>query len=87
MTDFGQVLFILALNNLHYPLHIRSFLESTKLAFLHGFISIQQQNMEGKGKFAYIVNTGLLHNALGNILLILIGLSLAGLGLIILKAL
>lgn len=26
MTDFGQLLWILALNNVHYPLNLRTFL-------------------------------------------------------------
>ena len=56
MTDFAQILFVLALNNIHYPLHLRSFLESTKLTFLNKFVAIIQDNMNGKGKFGYIVD-------------------------------
>lgn len=79
MTDYGQLLWILALNNIHYPLGLRSFLESTKVATLHGIMGIKQEDMEGSGKFGYVVNDGLLQNAFGNILIVVIGLALLGL--------
>ena len=56
ITDFGQLLWILALNNVHYPFNLRTFLESSKVANLHKFMSISQPNMYGNGKFAYVVN-------------------------------
>jgi hypothetical protein len=37
-TDFAQIVFVVALTNIHYPIHLRSFLEDGSLAFLHGFI-------------------------------------------------
>jgi len=73
MTDFAQILWILALNNIHYPFNLRTFLESTKISTLNGFLGIQQPNMDGSGKFSYLVNDGLLQNAFGNIIIVFIG--------------
>ncbi len=87
MTDFGQLLWVLALNNIHYPFNLRTFLEGSKVAHLHGFIAIEQTNMEGSGKFAYVVNEGLLQNAFGNIIICVIGLSIAAFGLLVFKIL
>ncbi len=84
MTDYAQLLWILALNNVHYPLNLRTFLEGTKVAVLHKFISAEQPNMSGSGKFGYIVNDGLIENSLSNIVIIVIGLSIAGIGLLLL---
>ena len=40
ITDFGQLIFLLALLNVHYPCHFASFLESTKLAHLKNLLSL-----------------------------------------------
>jgi len=40
MTDFAQVLFLMALVNYHYPFHLASFLESTGIAHFHNIISV-----------------------------------------------
>jgi hypothetical protein len=45
MTDFGQMFFIIYLNNVHYPFNLRSFLSGSKFAVLNQIISIPQQNM------------------------------------------
>lgn len=85
MIDYAQVLFIIGLNNIHYPLHLRSMLEDAGLSFLNGFAGIEQDKMNGKGKLAYVVNNGLLSNAFGNIVIIIIGLGLTGLGYVLMK--
>ena len=78
MTDFAQLLWILALNNIHYPKNLRTFLESTKIATLHGVMGVEQNNMEGSGKFGYVVNAGLLQNAFGNVVIVFVGFLLVG---------
>lgn len=85
MTDFGQLLWILALNNIHYPLNLRTFLESTKTASLHGFMGISQPNMTGSGKFGYVTNAGLLQNSFGNIIIVFLGVIMVAIGFGVLK--
>jgi hypothetical protein len=40
MLDFAQTLFLVGLVDSHYPRNLASFLESARIAHLHGFISI-----------------------------------------------
>lgn len=87
MTDYAQVLFIVGLSNIHYPLHLRSYLENTGLAWLNRFVEAKKNNVEGKGKFKYVVDNGLLSNSMGNILIVIIGLVISIIGFVIMKIL
>ena len=78
MLDFAQTLFLVGLVNYHFPFNLASFLESTSIAHLHGFISISQPDSLGEGKFMYLTGVGFLSNTLTNLLLIaaIVGISL-----------
>jgi hypothetical protein len=74
MTDFAQLVYLMAFFNLHYPNNLASVLESGAMAHLHGFIKIVQYNAVGKGKFSYITDMGLLSNSAINLIVIAAGL-------------
>ena len=48
-------------------------------------MGIKQSNMEGSGKFGYLINAGLLQNAFGNIIIVFIGFILVAIGYGVLK--
>jgi hypothetical protein len=48
MTDFAQLVYLMALVNLHYPKNLASALESGAYAHLHKFIAFIQNYSMGK---------------------------------------
>lgn len=72
MIDFAQTLFLIGLVDCHFPTHLASFLESAGIANLHGFLSIEQSDSLGDGKFMYLTGTGFLTNTLTNWVVIVI---------------
>lgn len=76
-TDFAQLVYLLALVNLHYPANLASLLEDSRVAHLHGILHIEQKSAVGPAKFKYVADMGLLSNCVFNFAVIGIGLFLA----------
>lgn len=76
MTDFAQLIYLLALVNLHYPNNLYTALQSSNLAHLHGIVQVEQMHAVGRAKFSYLTDMGLLSNCTANLLVIAIGLVL-----------
>lgn len=79
MVDFAQTLFLVGLVDSHFPFHLASFLEGTRIAHLNGVISLEQDGAPGEGKFMYLTGTSFIANTLANWILFfaVMGLSLA----------
>lgn len=43
--------------------------------------------MEGSGKFGYVVSDGLVENAFGNVIIIVVGTAIGAIGLVVYKCL
>lgn len=76
MTDFAQLIYLLAFLNIHYPVNLSSMLESSRLAHLHGLVSLPQEYANGEAKFSYVSNLGLLSNCFINMMILLVGLAI-----------